>query len=145
VQQRNEEREVGRLRLVLVEGESKKSKPDAFTWHGRTDQNKRLVFPMRDDLHCRTDKDVSALLKRLQSTGGGMKAHILDDYAKIQVKPGDYAVVEVTEARGHTLRGKLLWSTTLSSFAGMNLSLDDEQLLKEALSPDRGELESITA
>lgn len=28
-----------------------------------------------------------------------------------QLHNGDYAVVQVTEAKGHTLRGKLLWRT----------------------------------
>lgn len=77
-----------------------------------------------------------------------MGADVLDDdysYATEQVKPGDYAVVQVTEARGHTLRGRLLWRTTLSRFAEMNLSLNDEQLLKDALSPDCSVSESITA
>lgn len=134
VQQRNDEREVGRLRLVLLEGESKKSTPEAVTWQGRTDQNKRIVFPITNDLSFRTDKDARALLRQLQITGGGISTNGQEEYGTVQIKPGDYAVVQVTEARGHTLRGQLLWSTTLSSFAEMHLSLDDEQLLKEALS-----------
>ena len=149
VQQRNENREVGRLRLVLMEGESKKSKPEAVTWHGRTDQNKRVVFPMNDDLSCLADKDVRALLQRLQSStdGESLGADVLDDYSfsTEKMKPGDYAVVYVTEARGHTLRGRLLWRTTLSTFAEMNLSLNDEHLLMDALSPDCSVSESITA
>lgn len=35
------------------------------------------------------------------------------------VAAGDYAVVEVTEVKGHTLRGKLLWKSTLAGFADM--------------------------
>ena len=145
VQQRNDEREVGRLRLVLVEGESKKSKPEAISWHGRTDQNKRIVFPMVSDLSCVQDKNVKDLLRRLQN--GGVAAPCgLDESTTVQVRPGDYAVVEVTEARGHTLRGKLLWRTSLSSFTEMNLSLDDERLLKEELSPSsRSVTDRITA
>jgi hypothetical protein len=30
---------------------------------------------------------------------------------------GDYALVEVTEAKGHTLRGRVLWKTTLANFS----------------------------
>jgi MiaB/RimO family radical SAM methylthiotransferase len=149
VQQRNENREVGRLRLVLMEGESKKSKPEAVTWHGRTDQNKRVVFPMNDNLSCLADKDVRALLHRLKSStdGESLGADVLDDYSfsTEKMKPGDYAVVHVTEARGHTLRGRLLWRTTLSTFAEMKLSLNDEHLLMDALSPDCSVSESITA
>lgn len=146
VQQRNDEREVDRLRLVLVEGESKKSKPENITWHGRTDQNKRVVFPMQTDLSCRKEEDMKVLLRQLQS---GVEAGALgfqDSFARASpLRPGDYAVVQVTEARGHMLRGQLLWSTTLSSFTEMNLSLNDEQLLKEALSPVASAAESITA
>jgi MiaB/RimO family radical SAM methylthiotransferase len=149
VQQRNENREVGRLRLVLMEGESKKSKPEAVTWHGRTDQNKRVVFPMNDNLSCLADNDVRALLQRLKSStdGESLGADVLDDYSfsTEKMKPGDYAVVHVTEARGHTLRGRLLWRTTLSTFAEMKLSLNDEHLLMDALSPDCSVSESITA
>lgn len=149
VQQRNENREVGRLRLVLMEGESKKSKPEAVTWHGRTDQNKRVVFPMNDNPSCLADKDVRALLQRLKSStdGESLGADVLDDYSfsTEKMKPGDYAVVHVTEARGHTLRGRLLWRTTLSTFAEMKLSLNDEHLLMDALSPDCSVSESITA
>ena len=140
VQTRNDEREVGRLRLVLVEGESKKSKPEAITWHGRTDQNKRVVFPMQSDLSCRKEEDVRTLLRQLQSGGAGMQS-----VADVPLRPGDYAVVQVTEARGHTLRGQLLWRTSLSSFTEMNLSSTDEQLLKDALTQHTGAAESLTA
>jgi len=44
VQKRNEEVELGRLLLVLFEGEVKKSEPGQRSWSVRTDQNKRLVF-----------------------------------------------------------------------------------------------------
>ena len=44
VQRRNDEVEVGRLRLVLVEGDSKRSTPENKMFSGRTDQNKRVVF-----------------------------------------------------------------------------------------------------
>ena len=42
IQQKNQESEVGKLRLVLLEGPSKRSE---LAWHGRTDQNKRIIFP----------------------------------------------------------------------------------------------------
>uniref|UniRef100_A0A7S1YSZ5 Radical SAM core domain-containing protein n=1 Tax=Ditylum brightwellii TaxID=49249 RepID=A0A7S1YSZ5_9STRA len=50
VQERNEMLEVGRLRLVLVEGEARRKKKNdsevvGRMWSGRTDQNKRVVFP----------------------------------------------------------------------------------------------------
>lgn len=146
VQKRNDEMEVGRLRLVLVEGESKKSKPENVTWHGRTDQNKRVVFPMQPDLTCLGGEDVRALLRQLRiAEDKTVSLNGVEDSSLVSLQPGDYAVVQVTEARGHTLRGRLLWRTTLSSFIEMNLSLNDEQLLKEALSPNDIEAESILA
>lgn len=36
-----------------------------------------------------------------------------------RVAAGDYAVVEVIEVKGHTLRGKLLWKSTLAGFADL--------------------------
>ena len=122
VQYRNDEVEVGRLRLVLVEGESKKSTAESPSWSGRTDQNKRIVFPM--DKNCYNDTIVPSVLH----------CGTVQDVSLVPIAKGDYAVVEVTESRGHTLRGKILWRTTLSRFSEMNLTLDNEAALKGALS-----------
>jgi tRNA A37 methylthiotransferase MiaB len=143
VQRRNEEREVGRLRLVLVEGESKRSTPDHVTWHGRTDQNKRVVFPVPSDSRCKTQDDAKALLTLLRNVGSARVQEF--GSSGVSLRPGDYAVVQVTEARGHTLRGQLLWRTTLSSFAEMNLSPTDEQQLREAFSSNAMSAESLIA
>ena len=43
---RNVREELGKLRLVLVEGPAKKSAPDRVMLTGRTDGNKRVVFPL---------------------------------------------------------------------------------------------------
>lgn len=107
VQERNERIEVGRLRLVLLEGKSKRSTPENMAWSGRTDQNKRVIFP--NEL-C-SDRAVSA-----------------DGGVDVLLQPGDYGVVEITQARGHTLRGRLLWRTTLQDFS--QLTLEDELRLK---------------
>ena len=132
VQQRNQEIEVGRLRLVLVEGESKKSTAESPSWSGRTDQNKRIVFPM--DKNCYDDTIVSSILKY----------GTVQDVSLVPIAKGDYAVVEVTESRGHTLRGKVMWRTTLSKFSEMNLTIDKEAALKGALAI-QASLESLTA
>jgi len=95
VQERNAHAEVGRLRLVLLEGESKRSTPENPAWSGRTDQNKRVIFP---NVPC----------SNTSAAGGGVDVHL---------QRGDYGVVEITEARGHTLRGRLLWRTTLQDFS----------------------------
>jgi MiaB/RimO family radical SAM methylthiotransferase len=125
VQRRNDEVEVGRLRLVLVEGPAKRSTPENPTWSGRTDQNKRIVFPM-DSTHW-TDDIVEPVLNGAERLG------VLSS-VKVPITAGDYAVVQVTEARGHTLRGRILWRTTLSRLSEMNFSLADEDLLKHVLS-----------
>jgi len=118
VQERNEATEVGRLRLVLLEGESKKSKEANPTWGGRTDQNKRIIFP---------------------------KEHYwsspFDGAVPVEVQKGDYAVVEVTEVRGHTLRGNLLWRSSIEEFS--NVTLDDELRLKNQLT--KPSLSDLTA
>ena len=103
VQERNERTELGRLRLVLLEGESKKSTPDNVRWSGRTDQNKRVVV--------RNEPCLASM----------------NDSIHVDLQAGDYAVVEINEVRGHTLRGKLLWRTTLQEFS--QLTPDDEARL----------------
>jgi MiaB/RimO family radical SAM methylthiotransferase len=133
VQTRNETVEVGRLRLVLVEGESKKSRPETPAWSGRTDQNKRIVFPTMD-MACFDDGMVPSLLQ------GGR----VNDFPHVPVTKGDYVVVQVTESRGHTLRGKVLWRTTLSKFTEMNLTVDHEAALKDALASQTS-VDSLTA
>ncbi|KAI2506995.1 Uncharacterized protein family UPF0004 [Fragilaria crotonensis] len=100
VQLRNDRVEVGQLRLVLVEGESKKSTIENPRWSGRTDQNKRVVFSKEPCFES-----------------------IAND-VRVDLEPGDYAVVKISEARGHTLRGRALWRTTLQEFS--QLSWDDE-------------------
>jgi hypothetical protein len=45
-----------------------------------------------------------------------MKGYPLGPAASTTLVPGEYAVVYVTEAKGHTLRGNLLWKTSLSDF-----------------------------
>lgn len=133
VHAKNQRDEVGKFRLVLVEGPTKKylqqkHRPDSCDvvpmWHGRTDQNKRILFSVDevDTGYGRTDQDMiaaalneSVALQQLlspepyQNTAGAAAA--------TTIVPGDYAVVRVTEAKGHTLRGDLLWKTTLSQFA----------------------------
>ena len=103
VQELNDEAEVGKLRLVLLEGESKKSTIECERWRGRTDQNKRVVF---------------AKEKCFAS------AH---EQVEVNLQPGDYVVVGINEARGHTLRGRALWRTSLVDF--MNLTVEDKARL----------------
>lgn len=97
VQAKNDREEVGRLRIVLVEGESKKSEDQL---NGRTDQNKRILFPNQP------------CLSGIPSDG--------TFFEKVWLKSGDYAVVKVLEARGHTLRGQAIWRTTLKDLTELH-------------------------
>lgn len=110
VQRRNDEVEVGRLRLVLVEGESKRSTPENKMFSGRTDQNKRVVF---SDGKFPTEEEVLTHLSNgspLDNViGNAMKA-------KVELSRGDYAVVQIEEARGHTLKGSALWRSSIVGF-----------------------------
>jgi len=119
--ERNTRLEMGRLHVVLVEGEGKR--PGTFT--GRTDSNKRVVFPaslllkgIRADeaaaLARAKQSDVDAVLAELRSArqGGGQGQG---------VEKGIYVVVKVTGARGHTLRGVPLATTTIAESHPLNL------------------------
>jgi hypothetical protein len=68
----------------------------------------------------------------------------VNDFPHVPVTKGDYVVVQVTESRGHTLRGKVLWRTTLSKFTEMNLTIDNEAALKDALASQTS-VDSLTA
>jgi tRNA A37 methylthiotransferase MiaB len=131
VQNKNNDIEIGRLRLVLTEGESKRSKPGARTFSGRTDQNKRIVFPVNEDATCWTDDMVQSAI---QSTRQGLTSNVVFDggLSHVSLQKGDYAVVEVTEAKGPSLRGRLLWRTSIAAFHETGLSNMDEESLRHA-------------
>ncbi|VEU38282.1 unnamed protein product [Pseudo-nitzschia multistriata] len=130
VHAKNERVEVGRLRLVLVEGPTKKQRADlpegTATWHGRTDQNKRILFDVETNAEiAQTNatvwKEHHALemlhQHQQQQQYFNLPLEQLATTRRTDLTPGDYAVVSVTEAKGHTLRGRMLWKTTLSDFA----------------------------
>ena len=127
IQARNSEHEIGKLRLVLVEGQSKRSKEGARTWGGRTDQNKRIIFPTEGETpQCWTQEAVSPVLSALghNPSNAMVKSDLLYNFAqspRVTLAAGDYAVVQVDEARGHTLRGKLLWRSSLQGFHDLGL------------------------
>jgi len=151
--QKNVEREVGRLRLVLVEGEVSKKRMnergEGILWRGSTDQNKRVTFsidPDADDedssAKCWTDQDVRPILDVVQSgnfAGGGGKAPSHSTIALAnnrsprngRLRKGDYALVEVTEAEGCRLRGRLLWRTdSIATFQETGLAGMDAESLR---------------
>jgi hypothetical protein len=149
VHAKNERVELGKLRLVLVEGAAKRQRtPHSVTWHGRTDQNKRVLFPVETTTATGSssiDTDSVALVLD-EAFAIASSTVVLHEAAAASVQvqypttspptttttttrththlvPGEYAVVEVTEAKGHTLRGRVLWKTTLANFAQFNATV----------------------
>ena len=157
VHSKNDRVEVGKFRLVLVEGPTKKQKPDlalgTATWHGRTDQNKRILFDveketgsgLRNAKVWKEDHVLEVLQQQQQQpTSADLQiplGHPTASTGSTDLIPGDYAVVSVTEAKGHTLRGRVLWKTTISDFARFEsnhltkLRSQDMSLLQEILLP----------
>jgi len=122
VQLRNTEVETGKLRLVLVEGESKKSTAENRQLSGRTDQNKRVVFASDD---CLMEEEINPYLSHLLSRDNCVSMEpLLEDLfsnetkrpTKVGLERGDYAVVQINEVRGHTLKGKALWRSSIQGF-----------------------------
>ena len=165
---KNERVEVGRLRLVLVEGPTKKQNPDSLsgqaTWHGRTDQNKRIIFDVEKGTgsgvrNAKVWKEgyVLGLLEQQQQQPKLRVPleHSTASTSSTDLNPGDYAVVSVTEAKGHTLRGRMLWKTSITNFAKFESNLltklrsQDLSLLQENLFPayfiESGERSSLNA
>ena len=146
---KNKENEIGLLRLVLVEGEATKRSRDSdggTTWKGRTDQNKRILFSLGDtvlkkenniiETSCWDEVDVRTLVDRMSqvphNNNSFLTATTIPKTGNLCI--GDYAVVQVTEAKGHTLRGKLCWkSESITSFEQTcRLIQDDNNHVREA-------------
>ncbi len=124
VQLRNEEVEIGRLRLVLVEGDAKSSTAENRMWSGRTDQNKRVVFASDA---CFVEEEVAQLMSTKDfCVKDSLEALLLNDVAiqgflktRIGLSRGDFAVVRISDVRGHTLRGHSLWRGSMRGFEKM--------------------------
>lgn len=122
VQLRNEKMEIGKLRLVLVEGEAKSSTAENRMWSGRTDQNKRVVFASEA---CFVEEEVANLLSSVNLCSGNsvLESLLFDDVVnqgllkrKVGLSRGDFAVVRISEVRGHTLKGHSLWRGSMQGF-----------------------------
>jgi hypothetical protein len=129
------EKEIGRLRLVLVEGPAKKTEG---WWTGRTDQNKRVVWPGNEcgwdwaslQPLIRFSEEPRPPLQLNQPNGSAVstppkqswieeqvhRSRAEDRITAAAVTPGEYAVVQITEAKGIALRGRLMWKSTLQDF-----------------------------
>lgn len=136
--------ETGQLRLVLVEGHSTKSTPQRSLFTGRTEGNKRVVFPASGLL------PLCSLLSILRGRGVDVGSTVIAapvasasaevrssmaactvfnlvgvseqevsgmaDYLSLDAVVGQYAVVRVVRADSSTLRGVAIGSTTLEDF-----------------------------
>jgi tRNA A37 methylthiotransferase MiaB len=133
VQDRNNKEEVGKLRLVLVEGESRRSKEGSRQWRGRTDQNKSIVFPIptnnmngQQTPMCWSEESMKYILEAGGARSNAPSVNLINNFVhetpQVELKAGDYAVALVDEARGHTLKGKLLWRATMQGFNELGLS-----------------------
>lgn len=87
--------EVGQEHLVLVEGVSKRSTSETPTWTGRSDTNKRCIFPQRE------------VRASLSERGAPL----------VPLQPGNYVRVRVTHAKAQTLFCEPLGRTSIREFA----------------------------
>jgi MiaB/RimO family radical SAM methylthiotransferase len=115
--------EVGRVHLVLVEGESKRSTAAAPEWTGRSDTNKRVVVaaPPAGVL------PPSLGVALAEATGAAER------WCGIQ--PGQYIAVRVVRAGVTTLSAVPLAVTTLSEFAALAPAVAAREALGTGASP----------
>ena len=99
-QRANEAKELGQLHLVLVEGRARRSPQDsAPLWSGRTDSNKKCLFPSDHPLPCSP---------AASGESAGLSAR--------HIQAGDFVLVRVTGVRSHTLRADPLSISTISEY-----------------------------
>ena len=126
-QARNARLEVGRLHVVLVEGEAKnKNNDNRRKWTGRTDSNKRVVFPDSALLLDNLTQQEADVFKRMSVvkdhdsiTAGSVDSTIKQivvskggGESRSGLKKGDYVIVKISGNRGHTLRGVAIATIT---------------------------------
>lgn len=141
LQAKNQREEAGQMRLVLCEGQSTRSTtPDHITLTGRTDGNKRVVFPLPSRLlqgmhhvpgiaQALGDHHRKAILPVAKGVHMASAAalveslcvHLPEEVQQI-VRPnqqdlvGRYILVHIAEANGPTLRGAAVALTTNKEF-----------------------------
>lgn len=138
IMKRNLQIEVGKYRLVLVEGPAKQTE-DGIFFTGRTDGNKRVVFPLPKDCYIYptmeayiSSRQQSPILS-LTSKTEHKHQDILDAHTAFQasITPqspslhritksadmyGSYIVVKILKANGPTLRGVAIARSSLQDF-----------------------------
>lgn len=123
-------KELKKKHLVLVEGVSRKSENELS---GRSDSNKKVIFAEQQVPTLKTLQRIVCQQQRRSdnntedeeyNTQPKIPLHLKPEDLQ-PLKPGDYVIVEVTEARdGVALRGRALAKTTLTEYQS-NLPLLD--------------------
>ncbi|DAZ99009.1 TPA: hypothetical protein N0F65_011264 [Lagenidium giganteum] len=100
-----------RLHVVLVQGPSRRSTPEAPKLTGLTDTSKRCVF---------TDVAVPSSLREYQNVAGPVAGDFVPlpaNSSGVRAQRGDYVLVRVHEAGRHTLHATPVARTTLQELA----------------------------
>jgi len=136
--ERNNRLEVGRLHLVLIEGEGRQSRDGSTTWTGRTDTNKRVLFEDRQvfaSLSGSEALDVAMMPSWSQkfslSQSNDAVASVLaitkskqrsaSAGGPVSLRAGDYCVVKILRGRGHTLLGAAVAKLSLTEAHSLSL------------------------
>eukprot|EP01138_Halocafeteria_seosinensis_P008099 gb/GECG01008277.1/.p1 GENE.gb/GECG01008277.1/~~gb/GECG01008277.1/.p1 ORF type:complete len:690 (+),score=79.12 gb/GECG01008277.1/:1-2070(+) len=96
-------KEKNKRHVVLVEGNAKRSDPEAPMFTGRTDNNKRVVFPVKP-IH-------SSYSHYRQWELSGMAGDLDTPY--VEIRRGDYIVVDIDEIGVKTLKATPLAVTSI--------------------------------
>ncbi|RYG43178.1 MiaB/RimO family radical SAM methylthiotransferase [archaeon] len=102
------DREVGTVHLLLLEGDSKRSTAARRELTGRTDNNKRCVFP--------ADALVAPSLASLLPTVHGASVDVPGALPASQLQPGEYVAVRITASGTSTLQAMPLARTSIAEF-----------------------------
>jgi hypothetical protein len=119
---KNRKQELGRLRLVLIEGYATKSSSlaDQPIMTGRTDGNKRVLFPaITNDIQDVSIEVIEKYFKQSESNHSNlmsMQSTHKVNYVDVELVKGKYIVVHINEANGSTLKGIPLGFCTLQAF-----------------------------
>jgi len=131
--------QIGRLHLILVEGEGKGSSQDSPIWTGRTDTNKRVTFDLEPVLlspDMEIDRFYEALVSQpyystMRPVGarGPPPSGQRHPTSALFCSPGlvskgSYALVRITSARGHTLKGTCLAPFSISQWSSLKVLMD---------------------
>lgn len=129
--------------MVLVEGHGKKSRPEQVTWTGRTDTNKRVVFPDNKVMGSLTAEEalVYRQLSAMASMSGAEMEAVEEEVippsvelatvhellalsrrATETVSKGQYIIVKIVSTKGHTLRGVAIAQSSITNAHNLNLS-----------------------